>query len=111
MALFQPNVPVVSALPEVQVDADPAQPLAPGRHRFRLEVVDDAGNASEPAFLEVIVADTTRPTAVLDVVDASGRRLGPVVSAGQSFILSGARSTDLAPGRIVQYRFMLVDGR
>ena len=32
-----------------RVTVSPTAPLAPGRHRFQLVVVDDSGNASEPA--------------------------------------------------------------
>jgi hypothetical protein len=62
-------------------------------------VSDDAGNVSAPAAVEVIVRDWQKPTAVLD----ASRQ----VEAGQSFQLSGSRSTDIAPGRIVRYRWMM----
>lgn len=108
MARFVPNVPVVQRDPVIAVDADPLKPLPVGRNRFRLVVVDDAGNESEPAILEVIIRDDIKPTAVLDIVDASGARVAPAVGAGKSFILSGARSSDVAPGRIIEYRFTLL---
>lgn len=109
MAEFKTNVPVVQKDPVVTVDVRPDAPMPIGAHKFRLVVVDDAGNESEPAVIEVIVRDTEKPTAVLDVVNADNKVVEPVVSAGSSFILSGARSTDVAPGKIREYRFTLLD--
>jgi hypothetical protein len=110
MPEFRLNQPVVQREPLVRVDVSATAPLPLGANRFRLVVVDDAGNESEPAFLEVVVRDAQRPTAVLDLVDANGRRIDPaVVRQGESFLLSGARSSDVAPGRVVEFRFTLVD--
>ena len=110
MPEFKPNQPIVQKEPVVQVDVTATTPLPLGANRFRLIVVDDAGNESEPTFLDVVVRDLERPTAVLDVVN-SGRltRIDPVVAQGQSFILSGARSADVPPGKVAEYRFTLVD--
>ncbi|QMW23047.1 hypothetical protein [Sandaracinobacteroides saxicola] len=108
MATFNPDVPVVQADPTVEVTVGAANPLPLGANRFRLVAVDDSGNESDPAFLDVIVQDVGRPTAVLDMVDGNGRRIDPRVAAGASFRLSGARSSDEAPGRIVEYRFTLL---
>ena len=44
--------------------------LAIGRHRFRLVVDDNSGNHSNPTEVEVIVVDSTAPTAVLDAPDS-----------------------------------------
>lgn len=109
MAEFRVNEPVVQPEPVVRVDVTPAAPLPLGANRFRLVVVDDSGNESEPTFLEVVVRDQDRPTAVLDIVNADGRRIEPVVASGASFILSGVRSSDAGGGRVVEYRFTLVD--
>ncbi len=109
MAEFKPNVPVVQADPVVTVDVKRGAPLPLGPQRFRLVVVDDSGNESEPVILQVVVRDTEKPTAVLDMVDANGRVLEPAVSAGASFILSGARSSDVPPGKVKEYRFTLLD--
>lgn len=109
MAEFKPNVPVVQTDPIITVDVNKDQPLAPGRYRFQLVVVDDANNESDPAFVDVIVRDTERPTAILDMVNADKVIVKPVVSVGASFILSGARSSDVAPGKIASYRFTLID--
>lgn len=100
MAEFVPGVPVQTDVPDIDVSVSPAAPLGVGRHRFQLVVTDDSGNDSEPAVFEVVVRDTTRPTAVID---------GPqTVDAGRSFRLSGRRSTDVAPGRIVKYQWTLI---
>ena len=107
MPVFQPNQPIAQNEPDVLVEAQ-ASELGVGAHRFRLVVVDSAGNESQPAFVEIIVQDQDRPTAVLDVRDAEGRRIEPVVGFGDDFILSGRRSFDPAPGSVGEYRFTLV---
>jgi hypothetical protein len=90
------NVPFETDQPTLVVDVDLQAPLARGRHRFQLEVVDDSGNVSLPDVLQVIVADRERPTAVAQ---------GPqIVDLGQSFELSGAKSFDIG-GQITTYRF------
>jgi hypothetical protein len=109
MPEFKLNQEIVQKEPVVKVDVTPNTPLPLGANRFRLVVVDDAGNESEPTFLDVVVRDLERPTAVLDVVNSDLKRIDPVVVRGQGFILSGARSADLPPGAIVEYRFTLVD--
>ena len=108
MAEFKPNVPVVQADPVVTVDVRRNAPLPIGPHRFRLTVVDDAGNESDPTVITVTVLDTEKPTAVLQVVDSNGNPLEPSVPFGTSFILSGANSSDIAPGKVKEYRFTLL---
>lgn len=108
MPAFKPNTPLVQKEPVIRVDVARDAPLPLGANRFRLVVVDDAGNESEPVFLDIVVRDTEKPTAVLDIVDANGRRTEPVVGFGQSFILSAARSIDVGGGRIAEYRFTLL---
>jgi len=100
MATFVPGQTVATTDSSIEVTVSPTAPLAPGRHRFQLVVVDDSGNESEPTVAEVIVVDDKKPTAVLD---APAR-----VSFGASFRLSGARSADLPPGRIREYRWLLI---
>jgi len=109
MVEFVLNKPVVQQGPMVKVDVSPTAPLPVGANRFRLVVVDNDGNESQPTFLDVIVKALEAPTAVLDMVDDNQRRIDPVVTAGKSFILSGQRSSDVAPGKVVEYRFTLVD--
>jgi len=109
MPEFKPNQPIVQKDPLVRVDVAATAPLPLGANRFRLIVVDDAGNESEPTFLDVVVRDVDRPTAVLDIVNVDSVRVDPVVARGQSFILSGLRSADVPPGKIAEYRFTLVD--
>ena len=109
MPEFKPNVPVVQADPVVKVDVKRANPLPVGAHKFRLIVVDDSGNESAPAFIDIIVRDTDKPTAVIEAVDANGGVIEPVVSQGASFILSGSKSKDTDPGKIKEYRFMLMN--
>lgn len=101
MAEFKLDTPIETIDPAVEVTVNPDSPLPLGPVRFQLVVFDEENNASEPAFLEVIIRDSQRPTAVLD-----GPREG--VEAGTSFKLSGERSSDVAPGRIVRYVWTLV---
>jgi hypothetical protein len=109
MPEFKPNVPVVQKDPLVSVDINQGSPMLAGKYRFQLVVVDDGNNESDPAFLDVIIRDTERPTAVLDMVNADGALVEPVVSVGSSFQLSGARSSDVPPGKVKAYRFTLLD--
>jgi hypothetical protein len=95
MAEFVINADVVTDEPKVEVTVSPDRPLALGRQRFRLIVVDDAGNKSAPDEVIVIVADQDAPTAVLR---------GPRIAGfGRSFALDGSASFDAGGGRIVQY--------
>ena len=71
-------------------------------HHFQLIVVDDAGNESAPATATVVIKDSTRPTAVLTVAPTQ-------VDPGVSFRLDGTKSADVAPGKIVQYVWTMVD--
>ncbi len=48
---FRLNTTISSATPDIEVDA----PTVPGEYRFRLEVVDAAGNRSAPAEVRVLV--------------------------------------------------------
>jgi len=109
MPEFKPNVPVVQKDPLVSVDIKQANPLPAGKYRFQLVVVDDGNNESDPAFLDVIIRDTERPTAVLDMVDANGANIASEVAVGASFRLSGARSSDVPPGKVKSYQFTLLD--
>ena len=109
MPVFTVNKPVNQTDPLVKVDVTPASPLPLGLNRFQLVVIDDAGNPSEPTFLNVIVRDTERPTAVLEIVDAAGKAIDASVPFGTSFILSAAKSKDTPPGKISQYQFTLLD--
>lgn len=109
MPEFKPNVPVVQKDPLVSVDVKQNNPMPPGRYRFQLVVIDDGDNESDPAFIDVIVRDTERPTAVIDMVNADGAMVDAVVSVGSTFFLSGARSSDVPPGKVKAFRFMLMD--
>jgi hypothetical protein len=100
MPEFKKGETIVTETPKVEVTVNPNQPLPVGRHIFQLVVVDDSGNQSQPAAAEVIIRDTQKPTAVIDV---------PInVDAGKSFELSGARSFDLPPGKIIRYQWTLL---
>ena len=95
MPEFKINEPITTEQPDVEVTVTAAQPLAVGRHTFTLVVADDSENLSNPDQIVVIVRDTERPTAVLE---------GPAtVNFGQSFTLSGRRSTDAGGGRVVRF--------
>ncbi|MBP7777848.1 MAG: PxKF domain-containing protein [Acidobacteria bacterium] len=94
------GAPILTDQPTFTFLANPAAPLVPGRHTVSLVVTDDSGNQSSPAAANFIVADTTAPTAVLDVP--------ALVGLGASFTLSGARSFDVG-GQIMRYAWT-VDG-
>jgi|GEM_PF-1724833 len=51
MAVFTPNTPITTRVPEVAVE----NKLAPGRYRFQLVVEDEQGNLSQPAIQVVTV--------------------------------------------------------
>ena len=95
MAEFVINTDVVTTEPRVEVTVGPNNPIALGRQRFRLIVVDNAGNRSAADEVIVIVADQENPTAVL--------RAPRITPFGRSFDLDGSASQDTGGGRIVQY--------
>jgi hypothetical protein len=101
MADFQPNVPVETDAPTIEVTVSPDRPLKVGRHRFRLMVLDDSGNPSIPDEVDVIVRDLTNPTAVLEAPRE--------IEFGKSFELSGRRSSDAGGGQVARYIWTLVD--
>ena len=101
MPVFDPNVPIETADAVIQVEIDKERPLPVGRHLFRLVVIDDSGNESEPDEVEVFIMDTERPTAILNAPTR--------VPFGTSFDLSGKESTDLGGGQIVRYIWTRVE--
>ena len=100
MADFSPGVTIESDEPAMEVTVTPDRPLLPGRHRFRLIVVDNDGLVSQPSDVDVIVRDERGPTAVLDVPEQ--------VRFGESFVLDGRRSSDPPPGAIKLYRWTML---
>jgi hypothetical protein len=101
MAEFKLNTPIETSDPTIEVSVSTTDPLPIGPVRFQLVVFDEQNNPSKPAFLEVTVRDSQDPTAVLD-----GPREG--VELGKSFSLSGERSRDVEPGKIVRYEWTMV---
>jgi hypothetical protein len=95
MAKFVLSTPVSGTDPTIEVTVDPATPLPVGQHRFQLVVVDESGNQSLPATVDVVVKDSQNPTAVLSAPAQ--------VEFGQSFTLDGHLSSDVPPGKIVQF--------
>ncbi len=95
MAEFTINAEVTTTEPQVEVTVTAERPLALGRQRFRLVVVDDAGNRSAADEVIVIVADQDAPTAVL--------RAPRITASGRSFNLDGSASFDAGGGRIAQW--------
>ena len=57
MVLLAANQPLRSREPQITVE----NPLKPGSYRFRLVVVDEAQNESQPAEITVTVVQPTRP--------------------------------------------------
>ncbi len=101
MPEFVLNTPIQTDGAAIEVTVDPQNPLPVGRHRFRLTVTDDSGNVSTPDEVDVIVRDTKNPTAILDPLQTNPEY-------GTSFTLSGKRSSDVAPGKIVSYEWTMV---
>lgn len=95
MATFVINTDITTDTATIEVTIDPTKPLAIGRHRFRLVVVDDSGNVSKADEVEVIVADQEAPTAVLNAPST--------VASGASFKLDGSKSFDVGGGAIAKY--------
>lgn len=95
MAEFIPGQEVKTDAPIIEVTVTPNQPMPVGRQRFRLVVVDDAGNVSQADEVDVIVADQGAPTAVI--------RAPRLVAFGQSFNLDGSASFDTGGGRVTTY--------
>ena len=114
MAKFVPgtDTDVKSDEPLLDVVASTATPLKPGKHVFQLVVVDDAGNASETASVTIIVQDTERPTAVIDLITERGERIAsPEVNVrfGTPFRLTGERSSDIG-GVVSTWNWTLLRG-
>ena len=92
------NQPVETSQPRFTVTGG----LSAGLHTFRLVVVDDAGNQSQPAEAQLRAIDSRAPTAVLDAP--------ATVLLGQPVVLSGERSSDVPPGTVVRWRFTRLAG-
>ena len=90
MPVFKVGDTQTTTIPTIAVEQ-----LEVGRHVFQLVVEDDAANQSDKATIEVIVRDTSKPTAILEAVAP--------VEAGQAFTLDGRRSSDVPPGRVVKW--------
>ena len=95
MAEFTINADVTTTEPQVEVTIGANNPMALGRQRFRLIVVDDSGNRSAPDEVIVIIADQDAPTAIL--------RAPRITAFGRSFNLDGSASFDAGGGRIAQW--------
>jgi hypothetical protein len=68
-----------------------------GAQRYRLVVVDKAGNVSAAAEITVLVVDDDTPTAVLTAPST--------VEQGAPFTLDGSGSSDAAPGALASWRW------
>ncbi|MCA1568394.1 MAG: hypothetical protein LC803_22650 [Acidobacteria bacterium] len=101
MAKFVIGTPIETRESGVEVTVDPQSPLPIGRHRFQLVVGDDSGNLSLPDTVEIIVRDTTNPTAVI--------RAPAQVESGKSFTLDGRASSDVPPGRVVKFIWTMLE--
>lgn len=109
MPRFAVGEKIETSDPLIEVTITPETLLPVGAHRFQLVVTDDSGNASEPAIIEVIVRDTQRPTAIVDMANREGGIVeARTAEVGQTFFLTGRRSSDVAPGRIAGYVWTLL---
>lgn len=96
MATFTIGTDISTTTSSIDVTVDPAKPLAVGKQRFRLVVVDDSGNSSLPADVLITVADKGAPTAVIEASSS-------IVMTGASFRLDGSKSFDTGGGKVVKY--------
>jgi hypothetical protein len=101
MSQFTVGAPVETEEPAVEVTVDEKTPLPIGKHLFQLVVVDEDGNESAPATVEVVVRDLDAPTAVI--------KAPTQVPFGQSFMLDGRASSDVPPGQIVKFIWTMVE--
>jgi len=97
MAKFSKNVAIAQADPTIQVEVSVAAPLPLGLNRFQLVVIDQSGNASAPATIDVIVKDTDKPTAVIDMVNADGAIITPPEARDPELL----RKLDAVAGRLL----------
>ena len=99
---LQVNVSVTGPAPDATliITSDPNRPLAVGTYVFQLEVVDNAGNRSQPVLARIAVVDRQAPTAII-----SAPREVPFNS---EFTLSGAESRDVGGGTIATYVWTLM---
>jgi PKD repeat protein len=93
--------PIVTAVPTLTFNWDPAHPFTVGPHDVELVVRDDFGDSSAPQVHRVIVRDTVAPTAVLSVPST--------VAVGSNVIAVGAKSSDVG-GHVVSYEWQLDGG-
>lgn len=100
MAEFVIGKEISTEEPVIEVTVNPQKPIPSGKHTFTLTVEDDSGNVSASDKVEVIIRDSKLPTAVIEAP--------PQVEYGQSFMLSGKGSSDVAPGQIVKYIWTMV---
>jgi hypothetical protein len=75
--------------------------LPSGTHVFQLVVVDEDGNQSDPVTAQIVIKDTQKPTAVINVTPTQ-------VQPGQVFTLDGSKSSDVAPGKVVSFIWTMV---
>ncbi len=94
MATFVVGTPVTTTTPTVDVTVDPTHPLPSGTHVFQLVVVD------APTTVQVVIKDRVIPTAVI--------RAPASVINGQAFTLDGSASSEVPPGKIVQWVWTLM---
>jgi hypothetical protein len=102
MANFIIGTKITTAENTISVDVTPDALITPGVHHFQLVVVDDAGNESDPSVAQIVIKDSTKPTAVLTIAPTQ-------VDPGASFKLDGTKSSDVAPGKVVQFIWTMID--
>jgi hypothetical protein len=102
VATFQIGTTVKTPDNAVDVTVTPSAPLPAGVHHFQLIVIDESGNQSDPATAQVVIKDSIKPTAVLRIAPSQ-------VEPGVSFRLDGTASSDVAPGKVVEYVWTMID--
>ena len=97
---LQVNVSVTGTAPDATLIITPDKPLAIGTYVFQLEVVDSAGNRSQPVLARVAVVDRTAPTAIISAPRE--------VPHNSEFTLSGIESRDVGGSEIAQFVWTLL---
>lgn len=99
---LQVNTPIEAKAPDATliITMDPRNPLRVGAYMFQLEVVDDAGNRSQPVTARLFIVDTQAPQAIISAPRS--------VPFNTEFTLSGQESRDEGGGTIVAYIWTLL---
>ncbi len=101
MSEFVIGTPLETTDATIEVTVNVQKPIPVGKHRFQLLVVDDSGNKSLPSVVDVVVKDSQNPTAIVTAPSQ--------VEYGKSFVLDGRTCSDVPPGKVVKYVWVMLE--